>query len=283
MDEKDLSIKIWGCRGSHPTSGLEYLKYGGNTSCVEISFLHDEVKRRLIFDGGTGLGFLGLSLKDAPPDSYNIFLSHLHMEHIFSLPHFFPNYRKDNFINILMFSQYWDAFEEIRKTKIAPETVFSFPTYPIHPSDFEAKIILSKFYSYEYCLAKIDACLVNHYEGSTVYRIVRNGKKIIYAPDIANESLQSARLKEFCLKANLLICDSTYTRDQINEMTAKKHSCIESVIDFAKTVGAKKVLHFHHSPLREDMELFYLEEGAKKYADGNLLVKFARDGMEIRI
>ncbi len=63
----DFVIQFWGVRGSIPAPGPETVRYGGNTSCVEMRV----GGKRLIFDGGTGLRVLGKNLlKQMPVEAY---------------------------------------------------------------------------------------------------------------------------------------------------------------------------------------------------------------------
>ena len=72
-----MKIKIWGCRGSLPSPGAEKLKYGGNTSCVQL----EHKNTCIILDGGSGIVDLGKSWNPKYTE-VNILLSHLHLDHI---------------------------------------------------------------------------------------------------------------------------------------------------------------------------------------------------------
>lgn len=281
MDQDQILVKIWGSRGSHPLSGAPYLHFGGNTSCIEMLAKEGNGEKRLIFDAGTGLGFLGLALKKHDASQYDIFLSHLHPDHICSLPHFFPIHQAGSEVNIYLHNDYVEAFEKARTCKIDLPLIMGYPLYPIHPKEFAAKINLYYFDSTEKQPFRVDGILLDHYEGAIAHRVVKKDKMIIYAPDSANNSLGSDKLSKFCQFADLLIWDAVYTQRQITKQTAKKHSAIESVIGFAKQAKVKKILFFHHSPLRNDMELRMLEFKIKKLAHGEVSVEFAKDGMEI--
>ena len=80
--DSDLTLKFWGVRGSIACPGPHTVRYGGNTSCVEIRC----GENLLIFDAGTGLRELAVNLKGREPVEANLFLSHTHLDHVFGLP-----------------------------------------------------------------------------------------------------------------------------------------------------------------------------------------------------
>ncbi|MGL5511158.1 MAG: MBL fold metallo-hydrolase, partial [Microcoleaceae cyanobacterium] len=89
-------VKFWGVRGNIPTPGKKTVKYGGNTSCVEMR-LGDKL---LIFDGGTGLRTLGLDLLKKMPVEGHLFFSHTHWDHIQGFPFFVPAFIPVNKFNV---------------------------------------------------------------------------------------------------------------------------------------------------------------------------------------
>ena len=82
-----MRARIWGCRGSLATPGPETLKYGGNTSCLEVR-LDDAV---LVFDAGTGARQLGAELVEDQPKVLHLLLTHLHLDHLEGLGFFAPS------------------------------------------------------------------------------------------------------------------------------------------------------------------------------------------------
>src|SRR5215472_14216418 len=91
-----LKVRFWGVRGSISCSGTEYARYGGNTSCLEVT----GGGRRLIFDAGTGIRPLGLELARQAPVDIDIYFTHTHLDHIIGLTFFSPLFGKDNFVRL---------------------------------------------------------------------------------------------------------------------------------------------------------------------------------------
>src|SRR5260221_731007 len=91
-----VSVRFWGVRGSIACPGPETVRYGGNTSCVEIR-CGDHL---LIMDGGTGLRELGGTLLKNGPINADLFYTHTHFDHICGLPFFGPAYVRGNKIRL---------------------------------------------------------------------------------------------------------------------------------------------------------------------------------------
>lgn len=280
--EKIIRLKIWGSRGSHAAPGKEYLKYGGNTSCIEV--IGDKRNERLILDAGTGLGFLGLTMREANSKT-NILLSHLHPDHKEDLPHFSPLYAKGNEVNIWLSEKYIENFEKARRTKVDLDFVMNHPSYPISPDEFLSKPTLNILKGPVFLNGlKIQTLEVDHFEGATAFRISSDKRSFVYAPDVSDEFTNSDKAVEFCRDAKLIFWDSLYADKEINEQTKKKHSSIKSVINLAAKTGVKNVSHFHHSPLKNDAALEIMEKQAAELADElGITAFFAKEEMEIEI
>ena len=82
-----MRLKIWGCRGSVPTPGPETVRFGGNTSCIEVSLPGGAL---IVLDAGTGIIPLGLELAERGVRSLNLLLTHLHLDHLEGLRFFAP-------------------------------------------------------------------------------------------------------------------------------------------------------------------------------------------------
>src|SRR5919108_3748543 len=94
-----MQVVICGARGSTPTPGPEFVRYGGNTACVALA--REGERPALVLDGGTGLTRLSRML-DGHPFRGTILLSHLHWDHTHGLPFFPAGDRSDARVKVLM-------------------------------------------------------------------------------------------------------------------------------------------------------------------------------------
>src|SRR5512137_2139442 len=93
-----MLIRCWGARGSIPVSGSEYLRYGGDTPCVEIRTADDDI---VIIDAGSGIRRLGNRLLAEKRHDYTLIFTHAHWDHIMGFPFFRPIYRSNTHIAML--------------------------------------------------------------------------------------------------------------------------------------------------------------------------------------
>ena len=114
-------IKFWGTRGSIPTPGPGTLKYGGNTSCVEVRCGNELV----IIDAGTGIRNLGAELLKKTPVKAAILFSHVHWDHIQGIPFFRPAYTPGNEFR-LYGSKNWDT-----RLEYALKLQMQSPNFPV--------------------------------------------------------------------------------------------------------------------------------------------------------
>src|SRR5271170_5579644 len=92
-----MQARVWGCRGSVAAPGPDTVKYGGNTSCVELRLSSGQV---LVLDAGTGIRPLGVSMQATACPELHILLSHLHLDHLQGLGFFRPLFNSNLEIHI---------------------------------------------------------------------------------------------------------------------------------------------------------------------------------------
>jgi phosphoribosyl 1,2-cyclic phosphodiesterase len=100
-EDHDFFVRFWGVRGSIACPGAKTMRYGGNTSCLEIGC----GDRMLIFDAGTGLYALGSELAAnrgivGGGIKYDLFFTHTHFDHICGFPFFQPAFDPSNQLRI---------------------------------------------------------------------------------------------------------------------------------------------------------------------------------------
>ena len=123
-----LKVRFWGVRGSISCSGAEYARYGGNTSCLEVT----AGGRRLIFDAGTGIRPLGLELARLAPLDIDIYFTHTHLDHLSGLTFFAPLFDARN--SVRMWAGHLEAPYTLKKVV---SNLMQAPIYPVTLDDLQ--------------------------------------------------------------------------------------------------------------------------------------------------
>jgi phosphoribosyl 1,2-cyclic phosphodiesterase len=247
-----VKVKIWGARGSVPSPGPETTRYGGNTSCVQVTLSDGSV---VVLDAGTGIRNLGLTLAGEPP-RINILLTHLHLDHIQGLMFFAPAFRPQTEIVI------WGpaAPEASLQDRIA--RYISAPLSPVEVRELPCDVSFREAPQTEWEIgpARVRAASVTHRGPTLGYRIAEGGDSLCYIPD--HEPGLGASLAELepewisgydlARGASLLIHDCQYDDDEYPEHVGWGHCALSDALTFAQRVEAGRVLLFHHDPLHSD-------------------------------
>lgn len=259
-----IQVKFWGVRGSIATPSADHMKYGGNTSCIEL-LLGDRV---IILDAGTGVRMLGKCLLERGIKNYLFLQSHTHWDHINGFPFFAPVYCPD--VNIEIRAGHLAACGGIQKVLSGQMCQ---PTFPVPFEELAASIDFHDFQAgANFSLGdgiEVKTAALVHPDGGTGYRIEYDGVSVCYVTDTEHTP---GKLDQNILSliegADLVIYDSTYTDEEYPTFVGWGHSTWQEGIRLCKAAGAKRLAIFHHDPAHDDAFMDKVGELAAKEWNG---------------
>lgn len=305
-----MKVTFRGVRGSIPCPGPETVRYGGNTTCLEVRFTKPD--RLVIIDAGSGIRALGnhLMRHDLARGlrQVDLFLTHTHWDHILGLPFFVPMYVPGMTIRIHGPATFEDdSLEKVIRGQ------FEYKYFPVRVEELACTIRYVELGEGVLDLGDgIRLCTkyLNHPVGCLGYRFEHQGKSLAtvfdtepfqnlfaldpsdpdFDPAIAREGEQAAaeqnRLVErFYAGADLVVHDAQYTLEEyLTNRIGWGHSAMEEVIEAAGQNQVQNLALSHHDPDRTDAQLDALAAmlctpGAGKATNAF----FAREGMEIEL
>jgi phosphoribosyl 1,2-cyclic phosphodiesterase/CheY-like chemotaxis protein len=250
-----LTIGFWGVRGTLPISRLDSTRYGGNTSCMSVSFPDG---RLFVFDAGTGIKALSDALaveKRARIDTY-LFISHPHWDHINALPFFAPFFQVGHRIEISGPAEAGMSLRELLSAQMES------PYFPITEREFAADVHYRELRegAFEIGREQIRTMLLSHPGTCLGYRLEHGGRSLcyitdneLYPPDSPFHSAEYVeQLAEFVRDADLMVTDCAYSDEEYAQRVNYGHSCVSQVVDLAARAGVKKLCLMHHDPDQTD-------------------------------
>ncbi len=275
--------RIWGSRGSLAAPGPDTVRYGGNTSCVEVRTSDGEV---IVLDAGTGMRALGIQLEGEGVRRVHVLLSHLHMDHVQGLGFFRPLFRDDVEVHL------WGPPSTVQPLDERIAMYLSPPLFPVSLSEIPSRIVFHDAADEQFVIgdATVTATNVAH-QGPTVgYRIEEPGGAIAYIPDhepaigVDLRSLGPSWISGHALAhdVDVLLHDSQYSEDEYPNHVGWGHCSIEHVVTFAELAAVRRLVLFHHDPLHTDDDLERLCARARQLWRGTgAEPELAYEGMQI--
>ena len=248
-----MEITCWGSRGSISVSGKDYLKYGGDTTCIEIRTKSDDI---IIVDAGTGIRRLGNKLIEEGRKKYNFILTHAHWDHLMGFPFFKPLYHNDS--EILMHRcPFPKNFLENTVTRVMTP-----PNFPVKYSELQAKIIYADGCPTHFEIGSVTVTPIplSHPNMGNGYKFIEDERSFVFLTD--NElgfthpgGLSKKDYVNFSSGADLLIHDAEYTPEEYDNKIIWGHSVYTDTLDLALEAGVKKLGLFHLNQDRTDREM----------------------------
>ena len=254
-----MRLTLWGTRGSLPSAGPENVRYGGNTSCVEVRGADGTL---LVLDAGTGIRRLGYAVERGVR-RVDVLLTHLHMDHIQGLGFFAPLYQEGLEVHI------WGPPSTKLDLAARLTKYLSPPLFPVRLRDLPCELTLHDVTPGAFDIGglAISADLVCH-PGSTLgYRIAESAATMVYLPDhepvIGEGGLPEPEWTSglaLAYGADLLIHDTQFTTEEYLEHIGFGHSAVAHTIAFAAAAKVKRLVTYHHDPAHSDAMLDKLHD-----------------------
>lgn len=301
----DFNVKFRGVRGSFPVADKKFLKYGGNTSCVEVSV----GGHIIILDAGTGIVGVGDDLMESyiassvdvqtrKPVYATILLSHIHQDHLLGLTFFKPIH-----IESTKLAVFGPDSSETTLSQDLSNLVFG-KSFPLDLGDIACTLDIKGVTDEDAILIKPnekpilskltevaqgeDDILITFYKsyvhpqnGVMIYKISYKGKSLVYATDKECYFGGDKKFAKFAKDCDLLIHDAQYTtEDYLSPYSSKQgfgHSTYDMAVEVMKQAKAKSLVFFHYDPSYDDNKLERIKE---HYTSGNKNVHMAYEGLE---
>jgi phosphoribosyl 1,2-cyclic phosphodiesterase len=277
-----VQVTFWGTRGSIAAPGPRTVRYGGNTSCVEVRTDNGTL---FILDSGTGIRELGMSLLARQPEVQgHILISHTHWDHIQGWPFFTPALMKGNEFTLHALGGLNTSLEQVLANQM------EYMYFPITLDAMQARISFDETREGQFSVdgVRVTAHYLNHTSICLGYRIEADGKTLVYASDTEPHGLTAApgmqlrppvfgekprlvhgedqELAEFTRGADLLILDAQYTDEEYPKKVGWGHSTTSYATDIGVLAGVARLALYHHDPTHDDDAVDAIVEAAQRRA-----------------
>jgi phosphoribosyl 1,2-cyclic phosphodiesterase len=270
-----FDVRFWGVRGTIACPSTSHIKYGGNTSCIEV-MVGD---RTIIFDAGTGIRNLGTELMKRDVREAHLLMSHTHWDHINGFPFFVPAYDPNRSLHIMAGHLANDngGIQDVLNAQM------NSPMFPVPLETMQAKLRFEDFKAGEKFKLHSDVSIktapLRHPNGATGYRIEHNGKSVCYITDTEHVPGEpDQKILELIEGSDLVIYDSTYTEEEFLTKVGWGHSTWNEGLALCQAANVKKFAIFHHEPDHDDNFVDGIEAEAQAIWEHSFA---AREGMVV--
>ena len=294
-------LKFWGVRGSIPVPGPSTIRYGGNTSCVEVR-ADGEI---IVLDAGTGIRSHGIALEDefgSNPIKLSLLITHVHWDHIQGFPFFGPSYHDKNQIRIYGYDGADAGLRESFKGQMAT------PFFPVELLNLPGKLSIKRLKTMEFNIGKVGvvAKFMNHPGVCVGYRLNTSAGSMAFLPDTEpydahklhaskSDSLSPGQIQKrakeertelvkFLEGCDVLILDSQYTDEEYKDHVGWGHGSLSTAVALASDAKIRKLILFHHDPNHDDAaidEMVKKARGLVAERSKSLEVIAATEGQEL--
>jgi len=264
-----FDVKFWGVRGSIACAGPNHVKYGGNTSCIEMRV----GDHRIILDAGTGLRNAGQTFLKEEAGELFLLLTHTHWDHINGFPFFIPAYNPNWKIHVKA-----GHLKDKGGIQAVLSAQMDNPMFPVPLEAMQANISYEDFRVGDpldlYPDVAIRTALLNHPNDATAYRIDYNDRSAVYVTDTEHVPGElDQNILDIIEGADLVIYDSTYTEEEWPTKVGWGHSTWNEGMRLCQAANVKRLAIFHHDPDHDDAFMDRLAAEAEEAWDANFVVR----------
>lgn len=261
-----MKVRFWGVRGSIAAPGPHTIRYGGNTTCIEIRGNDGTL---VILDAGTGIFPLSRALLKEQPISAHIFITHSHWDHIQGMPFFAPLYVPGNDIHI------YGALDGLTNRGIEHimEVQLQHSYFPVSEAEMQATIEHNTIVANRPVTVgslTITPLMLKHPVVNFGYRVDGDGHSVFFTGDHepwvnsrATNDPEYPEFEKWVLSEHhkldsalggldVLIADSSFTTAEYPSKIGWGHGTMEGNIAWARRLGVNKLVCTHHEPTRDD-------------------------------
>lgn len=258
-----MRIRCWGSRGSIPVSGEQYNRYGGDTTCLEIRTVSDDI---IIVDAGTGIRALGNRLIEEERFYYHFIFTHAHWDHVMGFPFFKPIF-------------YPEAHLEMHRCPFASkfvdtvlERVMSPPYFPVNYSQIKATLHHEDACPMDFQIGSVSVAPISlsHPNGGSGYKFTEDGKSFVFLTD--NElgfnhpaGMTREDYLAFCRGTDFLIHDAEYTAQEYESTIEWGHTVYTDALKLAMDAGVRQFGLFHLNQERTDDQVDVMVEDCRQH------------------
>ena len=248
-----MIVRFWGARGSIPVSGRRYLKYGGDTTCLEIRTQEDEI---IVIDAGSAIRRLGNRLIAENRGKFALLFTHAHWDHLMGFPFFKPIYVAGTRIDVYGCPFVQASIKQMISNIMLP------PYFPVNFRDLKAEIDYHEYCDITFNIQAVSVTTIplSHPNQGVGYKFSENGKDLVFLTD--NElgfrhpgGLDYEDYVAFSREAEVLIHDAEYRENEYELTRAWGHSVYKQALQLAIDAGVKKFGLFHHNQERSDRDV----------------------------
>lgn len=272
-----FTVRFWGVRGSVPTPGMDTVRYGGNTACVEILV----AKQRLVFDGGTGLRVLGKHLLHCETKvKANLFFTHTHWDRIQGFPFFAPAFAIENHFEI-----YGAPAPNGASIKQCLTDQMLRPNFFVPLQKMSSEMVFHNISAGSVIHLEngvmVETIALNPRTSALGFRVTHQGCSFVYATDTDNLTEGADQnLLYLAHEADLLVYDGTYSEAASHNLNGSATVPWEQGVTLAKQANVKEMILFHHDPTHDDDYLDHVEmEIHSRFPK----MRLAREGMILQL